>query len=90
MFKYIIKRLLLMIPTFMAATFIVFLIINLVPGGPFERAVMQIKAAKMGGGGEGGGGSNTSKGSGSESLSAERLEQLKKQFGLDSPFYCVT
>ncbi len=85
MFKYIIKRLLLMIPTFMAATFIVFLIINLVPGGPFERAVMQIKAAKMGGGGEGGGGSNTSKGSGSESLSAERLEQLKKQFGLDKP-----
>lgn len=87
MLKYILQRIALMIPTFFLATFIVFVIISLVPGGPFERAVMQLKAAKMGmgGGGETGGSSSSSKGSGDESISPQRLESLKRQFGLDKP-----
>lgn len=74
-----------MLPTFFAATFIVFLVINNAPGGPFERAVMQLKAGRMMGGGEGGAGSSNARGSGSETLTAEQLEDLRKQYGLDKP-----
>ena len=48
MFQYIIRRLLLMIPTFIGATLLVFVILQVAPDGPFERAVRQLK--------EGGGG----------------------------------
>lgn len=85
MIKYIVRRILLMFPTFFAATFIVFVIINVAPGGPFERAVMQLKAGRMMGGGEGGAGGGKSGASGSESLTAEQLDQLRKQYGLDKP-----
>lgn len=74
-----------MFPTFFAATFIVFVIINLAPGGPFERAVMQLKAGRMMGGGEAGAGGGKSGASGSETLTAEQLDQLRKQYGLDKP-----
>ncbi len=82
MFKYILKRLLLMIPTFIGATLLVFLILALVPGGPFERAVFQIQAAQMSSGEGGGGGSSVE---GSSQLSPEVLDQLQRQYGLDKP-----
>ncbi|MEZ4888253.1 MAG: ABC transporter permease subunit [Chitinophagales bacterium] len=82
MFKYILKRLLLMIPTFIGATLLVFLILALVPGGPFEKAVFQLQAAQMSSG-EGGGGSSSVEGS--NQLSTEVLDQLRRQYGLDKP-----
>jgi microcin C transport system permease protein len=85
MIKYILNRIALMLPTFFAATFIVFVILNLAPGGPFERAVMQLKAGRMMGGGEGGAGGGRSGAGGSETLTAEQLDQLRKQYGLDKP-----
>ena len=45
MFQYVIRRLLLMIPTFMGITFLVFFILQVAPDGPFERAVKQLKNA---------------------------------------------
>ena len=36
-----------MIPTFFGTTIMVFTILQYVPGGPFERAVMQLKFASM-------------------------------------------
>ena len=56
MFEYIIRRLLLMIPTFLGTTLLVFTILQVAPDGPFERAVKQLKAGQ-GGAGEGGSGS---------------------------------
>ena len=47
MFEYVIRRLLLMIPTFFGTTLLVFMILQSVPSGPFEQAVLQIKMAKM-------------------------------------------
>ena len=47
MFEYVIRRLLLMIPTFFGTTLLVFMILQSVPSGPFEQAVMQIKLSKM-------------------------------------------
>ena len=46
MFQYTIRRLLLMIPTFLGATFMVFFILQIAPDGPFERAVKQLKEAQ--------------------------------------------
>ena len=43
MLQYIIRRLLLMIPTFIGATLLVFVILQLAPDGPFERAVRELK-----------------------------------------------
>ena len=72
-----------MIPTFIGTTLMVFIILQYVPGGPFERAVMQLKFASMMTGessGLGGG-----KISDSQSLTPEILEDLRMQYGLDKP-----
>ncbi|OWY19121.1 hypothetical protein C7N43_30140 [Sphingobacteriales bacterium UPWRP_1] len=79
MFKYILKRLLLMLPTFFGATFLVFAILNLVPGGPLERAIMQLEARAT----EGGGGGQVVQ---KNKLTPEVIEQLRRQYGLDKPF----
>lgn len=71
-----------MIPTFFGATFLVFVILSKVPGGPFEKAVMQLKVGKMNSGEAGGGGGGGVK---STELTAEQLDQIKKQYGLDKP-----
>lgn len=80
MFKYILKRILLMVPTFLGATLLTFAILTLVPGGPLERAITQMNQT-VGGGGEAGGG-----GSGQNKISPEIIEQLRQQYGLDKPF----
>jgi len=80
MFEYVIRRLLLMIPTFFGSTLLVFVILQSVPSGPFEQAVMQIKMAKM----QTGEGQNTSSDDrGTMELSEEVLEKLRMQYGLD-------
>ena len=42
MFEYVIRRFLLMIPTFFGVTFLVFFILQITPDGPFET-VKQLK-----------------------------------------------
>ncbi len=73
---YFIKRFLLIIPTFIGITFVVFLLCQFVPGGPIEQLLAQNKA-----GGE-------SEGSGSqarEALTEELLQELRAEFGFDKP-----
>ena len=57
MFNYVIRRLLLMIPTFFGATFLVFIILQMSPGGPLEKTIQQIQrgGAQSGEGGAIGG-----------------------------------
>ena len=43
MATYFIRRLLLLIPTFFGATILVFIILQLAPGGPLEQAIRQIQ-----------------------------------------------
>ena len=83
MFEYTIRRLLLMIPTGLGITFMVFCILQLAPDGPFERAVKQIKQANMGAGEVSMASSDVS-GDSSE-LTPELLEKLRMQYGLDKP-----
>ncbi len=85
MATYILRRMLLMIPTFIGITFICFAVMRFVPGGPVEQAIMQYKAAMMGGGGGevASGGSSNSTGE----VSAEMVEELKRIYGFDKPFH---
>lgn len=76
MFIYILRRILLAIPTFLGITLISFLIINAAPGGPIEQKLQKIR---MGGGGDGGGRSTQ--------ISQEILDGLAKQYGFDKPVH---
>jgi microcin C transport system permease protein len=81
MWNYFARRLLLAVVTLFFSTMIVFAIIDLAPGGPVERARMQLLAG--GSGGEGGGG----RVEGSGAVSEKSLEFLKKYYNLDKPLY---
>ncbi len=85
MFEYVIRRLLLMIPTFFGTTILVFYILQSVPDGPFEQAVKQIKLAQMQSG-ESVSSSNSGDGNTME-ISADVLEKLRRQYGLDNPIW---
>ena len=79
---YLIRRLLLVIPTFIGITVLVFAITRIVPGGPIERILSEAQLA----GSEGGDGSGAqSKESAGASLSDEQMQQLKEYYGFDKP-----
>lgn len=83
MLRYFIRRLLLLIPTFLGITVVIFVVTRLVPGGPLEEA---IRSYQMGNMAEGGGGrTRTLKGQSGLQLSEGQLSQLKKFYGLDLP-----
>ena len=82
MFEYVIRRLLLMIPTALAIFFMVFFILQIAPDGPFDRAVRQLKNA--GEAGEAGQQTADVLGDSSE-LTPELLDKLRRQYGLDKP-----
>ncbi len=80
---YFLRRLLLMIPTFLGITLVVFVVMHFVPGGPIER---QIMAYKMAVAGEGGAGASAGVGFGTE-LPPDALEELKRFYGFDKPVH---
>jgi len=83
MFQYIIRRLLLMIPTFLGITFMVFFILQVAPDGPFDRAVRQLKHAD--GQSESGVSMSSDVTGDSSLLTPELLDKLRMQYGLDKP-----
>lgn len=76
---YFIRRFLLVIPTLLGITLIVFTVSRFAPGGPYEQA---LQAAAAGGSEGGGKGSGDSK---SDNLSEEAKEVLEEQYSLDKP-----
>ena len=78
--SYFLRRLLLIPPTVFGITIIVFLITRVVPGGPIERAIMEMQAVNVSAGVTAG--SMTGQ---SQALSDEQLEQLKEYYGFDKP-----
>lgn len=77
---YFIRRFLLIPPTLLGITLIVFLITRVVPGGPLERAIMEMQQADMASGRSAGSGSG-----GNMAISEEQLQQLKAYYGFDKP-----
>jgi microcin C transport system permease protein len=97
MTAYIIRRLLLMIPTLLGIMLINFLIIQFAPGGPVERMIAEITgtaagaAARIGGGAGGDFAARAAAASesalyrGAQGLDPEFIKELEKQFGFDKP-----
>ena len=82
MTAYFVRRLLLIVPTFLGITLAVFLIMHFVPGGPVEREIMRIRMSAAGteGGVSGGG-------RGGMELPAEAIEQIRQYYGFDKPVH---
>jgi microcin C transport system permease protein len=89
---YILRRLLLMIPTLFGIMLINFVLIQFVPGGPIETIIAQIEneasaTARISGGGETTGGAAESQYQGARGLPEDFIKDLEKQFGFDKPAY---
>ena len=82
MTAYFIRRLLLIIPTFLGITVMVFVITRFVPGGPIERIIAQAQQMQAMEGGRNTGPSSAEQ---SQPLSEEQIEELKKYYGFDKP-----
>ena len=80
--RYILKRLLLMIPTLFGVMLVTFVITQFVPGGPVERMITMLENQA---GGEAGSGGGAGLYRGNRGLDDQRLEQLKKLYGFDQP-----
>src|SRR4051794_16348298 len=87
MWSYILKRLLLMIPTLLGILLITFIVIQFVPGGPVEQMVSQLQGRDAGGG-EAGGRAASAPGTGyrgRQGVDAAKVEEIKKLYGFDKP-----
>ncbi len=85
MFAYIVRRLLLIIPTLVIILLVNFVIVQAAPGGPVEQAIAHLQG--IGGGGVGGGsGEGISSGSrASRGLDPKLIKDIEKQYGFDKP-----
>ncbi|WP_193040101.1 MULTISPECIES: microcin C ABC transporter permease YejB [unclassified Pseudomonas] len=85
MFAYIVRRLLLIIPTLVIILLVNFVIVQAAPGGPVEQAIAHLQG--IGGGGIGG---SAGEGLGSSSrasrgLDPKLIKDIEKQYGFDKP-----
>jgi microcin C transport system permease protein len=100
MAAYLLKRLLLIIPTMLGIMLISFAIIQFAPGGPIERIIAQVQGNgvsaldRIGGGSGDGlsrpaqtGGGESGKYRGAQGLDPAFLKSLEKQFGFDKPVH---
>ncbi|WP_111885859.1 microcin C ABC transporter permease YejB [Acinetobacter sp. CFCC 11171] len=85
---YILKRLLLIIPTLFFILLINFVVIQIAPGGPVEQAIQQAESFQ--GMGNTGGGETATTGSkyqGAKGLSEEMVAKIEAQYGFDKPLF---
>ena len=82
MTAYFIRRALLIVPTFLGITILVFAITRVVPGGPIERMMLQAQQMQ---GREGAKLSGAAGDSQRQPLSADQIQVLKAYYGFDKP-----
>jgi microcin C transport system permease protein len=87
MWAYILKRVLLMVPTLFGIVLVTFVILQLVPGGPVERMIAQLRAHERVG--EGGGASGAGPGARLQAaeLREKQIAYLKQLYGFDKPVH---
>ncbi len=87
---YILRRLLLVIPTLLGIMIVNFALIQFVPGGPIEQIIAQLEGNGDVFEGIAGGGSEVGSGDdsaylGAQGLPKEFIEELEREFGFDRP-----
>src|SRR5580704_12275215 len=103
MAAYLVRRLLLMIPTLLGILLVAFGVVQFAPGGPVERVLAQLSgmdtgaSSRVGGSGgdfgarqlQGAGQRDavTAKYRGAQGLDPAFIKKLEKQFGFDKPAY---
>ena len=78
---YFVRRLLLMIPTFLGVTMLVFAVTRFVPGGPIDQMLADMQGSGGEAGGGGGGIASTVE------IPDEVLVELQKRYHLDKPIW---
>jgi microcin C transport system permease protein len=81
MAAYILKRLLLMLPTLLGVLLVTFVVTQFVPGGPVEQFLAEARAGTGGASGEGGAVTYRAK----QGVDPKRLEQIRALYGFDKP-----
>ena len=76
MLTYILKRILLMVPTLLGALTITFIVIQFVPGGPIDQIMAEARASQKGDG---------ISYKASRDSDAKQIAELKKLYGFDKP-----
>lgn len=84
MFNYILKRLLLMIPTLFGVMLITFVVTQFVPGGPVEQLVSELQGADAAGEASSGTGGLYR---GAQGLDEEHIEEIRALYGFDKPVH---
>jgi microcin C transport system permease protein len=82
MLAYILKRLLLMIPTLLGVLLLTFVVIQFVPGGPVEQMVAQLQGRDSGGEGAAVSGAGYR---GRQGVDAARIAEIRAFYGFDKP-----
>jgi microcin C transport system permease protein len=72
---YFLRRLLLVIPTFIGITLAVFFVTQFVPGGPVERRIMQYQMGAA------------ASGRSVEALPEDAIQQIREYYGFDKPVH---
>ena len=91
MARYVLRRLLLIVPTLLGIMVVNFIVIQFAPGGPIEQIVAQSSGLGMSttqavsAGGQMATASGESSYGGAAGLPPEMLAELEKQFGFDKP-----
>jgi microcin C transport system permease protein len=86
MIQYFIRRILLMIPTFLGSTLLIFVILQLTPGGPLEQTIQRLQMGNMSGG-EISGATGDMMTGGSSILPESALKELNRFYGFDKPIW---
>ena len=82
MARYLIKRLLLMLPTLLGVMLATFVVIQFVPGGPVEQMMYELKGR---GSGEAAAVSSSGAYQAARGVDAEKLAEIKAFYGFDQP-----
>lgn len=81
MLVYVVKRLLLMVPTLLGILLITFAVMQFVPGGPVEQLLQEMRG--RGQAGEVSSSDNTYRGR--QGVDPQKIEEIKKLYGFDQP-----
>ena len=82
MASYILKRLLLMIPTLFGVLLLTFVVVQFVPGGPVEQMVAQLQGRDAGGEGAASAGAGYR---GRQGVDEKRIAEIRQLYGFDKP-----